>query len=73
MNTSKSLVVFLFTASALAGPAVAAQPAVRLLVTASAVGESPRAKASNNRKEVEGLLIRARERSRMATWKRPSP
>ncbi len=61
MNTTKSLVLFVAAALGFAVPAVAAPLAVRLLVAASAVGDSPRAKASNDRKEVEGLLIRARQ------------
>ena len=61
LNTTKSLVLFVAAALGFAAPAVAAPLAVRLLVAASAVGDSPRAKASNDRKEVEGLLIRARQ------------
>ena len=61
LNTSKSLVLFVVASLALAAPAAAAGPAVGLLVAASAVGESAPAKAAGDRKEVEGLLLRARQ------------
>ncbi len=64
MNISKSLLVFVAVALGLAAPSAATAAgtvSVRLMLAADALGQTNRAKAASDRRDVEGLLVRARQ------------
>ncbi len=65
MNTSKSLLVFVVMTLGVAAPSTATAAdgnvAVRLALAADLVGQTAKAKTGNERRDVEALLIRARQ------------
>ena len=70
LNTPKSLVILAAMSWGLVlGPvARASNVPVRVILAASAVGQSAKAKAAGDRKEVEGLLLRARQAMKDGDW-----